>query len=112
MLPWLPSYIGLYSNSTLENFGNVVFVFFILLHGAFILSPIASTVIVLREKRIAPYILCIFPVLAFINGISAVPYLANIVPVGTLRTFALVIVNGGVIAAVFLAPKLMVPRNA
>ena len=112
MMPWIPPYIALYSNATLTSFGSAVFVFFVALNGVFIISPVASTLCVLRENKIAPYMLSIFPVLAFINGISAIPYLANIAPEGGVRTVALVVVNGGLILTVFLVPRTLERRNA
>ena len=112
MLPWVIPYIQMYSNTTLQNYSSAVFVFFLVLHAVFILSPITSLLAAYRDYKVTPYLLCVFPVLAFINGISAVPYLANIAPTGTLRTIALIVVNTGLILAVFILPHKLQAKRA
>lgn len=63
----------------------------------FLLFPLISVVGVFLKKRWAYYTLMVFPVLAFIHGISAIPYLSHIAPIGYWRSAMLVIINGGLI---------------
>lgn len=63
----------------------------------FLLMPLFSVAGAFLNKRWAYYTLMVFPVLAFVHGISAIPYLSHIVPVGPWRSAALIIINGGLI---------------
>jgi hypothetical protein len=71
----------------------------------FLLIPLVSVVGAFLNKRWAYYTLMVFPVLAFIHGISAIPYLSHIVPVGPWRSVLMAIVNVGMICFVYRMRK-------
>lgn len=71
----------------------------------FLLMPLVSVAGAFLNKRWACYTLMVFPVLAFIHGISAIPYLSHTVPVGPWRSVVLAIVNGGIICVTYRLRK-------
>ena len=66
----------------------------------FVLSPIVSVYGALTGKKWTYLTLMVFPLLAFIHGISAIPYLSYIAPVGMTRTYLLMVINGGMICMI------------
>ena len=78
----------------------------------FILAPTVSLVGAFFDRRWVYFSLLIFPVLAFVHGISAVPYLSHLAPTGVWRTGALAIINGGVIFLVLWLRRRSLPRHA
>lgn len=78
----------------------------------FLIAPMLATVGAFLRKKWAAYLLMVFPVLAFIHGISAIPYLSHIAPIGPWRTLALVAINGGLIILIFRHRKGLVPSKA
>lgn len=71
----------------------------------FLLMPLFSVAGAFLNKRWAYYTLMVFPVLAFVHGISAIPYLSHIVPVGPWRSVLMAIVNVGMICFVYRLRK-------
>ena len=88
-----------------EGVGLITLVFMV--EGVlFLLFPIASFIGSLLNRQWPFYTLAMFPFLAFIHGVSAVPYLAKPFPIGVPSTIALVIINlGFVLALVFYKVK-------
>ncbi|WP_026960496.1 MULTISPECIES: hypothetical protein [Aliagarivorans] len=76
---------------------KVIYLLTAILGGIFLLAPIASLIGVYFEKKWAGYTLFIFPPLAFLHGVSAVPYLSRLAPVGLWRTLLLILINGGMV---------------
>jgi hypothetical protein len=68
----------------------------------FLLAPLAGVYGAFRNRPWVTFPLALFPVLAFAHGVSAIPYLARLAPVGHWRTLALVVINGGLIVAVLV----------
>jgi multisubunit Na+/H+ antiporter MnhF subunit len=71
----------------------------------FLLMPLMSLVGAFLHKRWACYTLMVFPVLAFIHGISAIPYVSHVVPVGPWRSVVVAIVNSSMIYFVYRMSK-------
>jgi len=71
----------------------------------FLLMPLMSLVGAFLQKRWACYTLMVFPVLAFIHGISAIPYVSHVVPVGPWRSVVVAIVNSSMIYFVYRMSK-------
>ena len=110
-LPWPGVYLFGWHLRNATEFNPLMM--FLAIEGiCFLLAPLISIVGVFLGKRWAYYSLMIFPVLAFLHGISAIPYLSHIAPVGYWRSAVLVIINGGLIYFINKLRKDAVPQYA
>ena len=110
-LPWHGVYLfGWYARRTTEF--DPWMVFFTIEGICFMLFPLLSVVGVFLNKKWAYYTLMVFPVLAFIHGISAIPYLSHIAPIGHWRTLVLAVINGGLIFYINKLRKGAMPQHA
>lgn len=98
-VPWHGVYLHAYHFYPARRVADPIYLLFSIEGALFIAAPIVSLVAAVQHKFWAAYTLVIFPILAFVHGISAVPYLANIAPTGLARTILLAVVNGGLIYA-------------
>ncbi|MBT13414.1 MAG: hypothetical protein CMI02_15430 [Oceanospirillaceae bacterium] len=103
-LPWHGVYLfGWYARDVTDFDAWIVFS---AVEGIlFLLMPLVSVVGAFLNKRWACYTLMVFPVLAFIHGISAIPYVSHVVPVGPWRSVVLAIVNSSMIYLVYRMSK-------
>ncbi|MCJ8298174.1 MAG: hypothetical protein MJK13_04455 [Pseudomonadales bacterium] len=109
-IPWKGVYLfGWYYRNVTEF--STWMIGFSIEGGLFIMAPIISIIGAFMRKKWATYTLMIFPVLAFIHGISAIPYLSHIAPNGPWRTLALVIINGGLLYFIHRHREGNVPRH-
>jgi len=110
-LPWHGVYLfGWYARRAIEFDAWMVF---LSIEGVcFLLFPLLSVVGVFLNKRWVYYTLMVFPVLAFIHSISAIPYLSHIAPIGYWRSIVLAIINGGLIFYINKLRKGAVPEYA
>ena len=78
----------------------------------FLLAPIVSVAGAFLNKGRVYCTLMVFPISAFIHGVSVIPYLSRIAPIGYGRLVVLVIINGGVIYFIHKLRKGLAPQNA
>ena len=103
-LPWHGVYLFGWYARDVADFD--AWMLFLAVEGIlFLLMPLVSVVGAFLNKRWACYTLMVFPVLAFIHGISAIPYLSHIVPVGPWRSVVLAIANGSIIRVTYRLGK-------
>ena len=95
-LMWLPAV-----QTGFNGVDSITILFFI--EGILFLAlPIASLIGSYSNKQWPFYTLAIFPLLAFIHAVSAVPYLAKPFPIGFPSTVALIIINVGFVAILII----------
>ncbi|HCS29045.1 MAG TPA: hypothetical protein DIW43_16430 [Spongiibacteraceae bacterium] len=103
-LPWPGVYIFGWYARAVTDFG--AWIVFSAVEGIlFLLMPLVSVFGAFLNKRWACYTLMVFPVLAFIHGISAIPYVSHLVPVGPWRSVVLAIVNSSMIYLAYRMSK-------
>lgn len=103
-LPWHGVYLFGWYARDVADFD--AWMLFLAVEGIlFLLMPLVSVVGAFLNKRWACYTLMVFPVLAFIHGISAIPYVSHVVPVGPWRSMVLAIINIGKIYLVYRMRK-------
>ena len=71
----------------------------------FLAAAVLGAVGAFRNRRWAVYPLVLFPFLAFIHGISVVPYLARVAPIGNWRSLVILVINAGVVFALLRMRK-------
>jgi hypothetical protein len=71
---------------------------FLAIEGVIFLAlPLVSVLGAFSNRRWTYYSLMAFPILAFVHGISALPYLSHLAPVGYVRSAILALINGGMV---------------
>ena len=107
-LPWHGVYLfGWYARNTNEF--DPLMVGLAIEGVLFLLAPIVSLAGAFLNKGWVYYSLMVFPVLACLHGISVIPYLSHIAPIGHGRSVVLVVINGGVTYFIYRLRKGLVP---
>jgi hypothetical protein len=65
----------------------------------FLVIPVVSIIGAIRGKRWALYGVMVFPVIAWVFGAGAIPYISHVFPPVTPRTIAITVINLTVVAA-------------
>lgn len=103
-LPWTGVYLFDWYARAVTDFD--AWIVFSAVEGVlFLLMPLVSVVGAFLNKRWVCYTLMVFPVLAFIHGISAIPYVSHVAPVGPWRSVVLAVVNSSMIYFVYRMSK-------